>query len=196
MENPNKNCLEGMQCPECQSFGPFDIAADVMCHVYDEGSQAFGDHEWTDESFCECPKCKYSSTVAEFSGEQPKISPEQKMREFIQSLAELSLWDHDDDNGQPFEECDEPEYGYLDSHEALMTHIEAVKPGSHEATAVDTIGAMILAQKKAGFDIVSPAYLEALETVFDAVANNLTDDELPPGGCTNNCVTGYLPTNQ
>lgn len=127
MENPNTNCLEGMQCPECESFGPFHIAAEVMCEVHDDGSEPFGDHYWTDSSYCECPKCKYSSTVAEFSGETAALSSEKKMRRFVESIAALSLWDWDDDQGQSTVECEEPDDGYLDSHQALMNYIEATR---------------------------------------------------------------------
>ncbi|OBS08939.1 hypothetical protein Thpro_022056 [Acidihalobacter prosperus] len=49
------------------------------------------------------------------------------MRRFVESIAALSLWDWDDDQGQPKNECEEPDDGYLDSHQALMNYVEAAR---------------------------------------------------------------------
>lgn len=41
--------------------------------------------------------------------------------------------------------------------------------------AMHTIEALVLAHAAAGIDISNPAYLEGVETVVDALANNLGD---------------------
>lgn len=66
-ENPNENCLEGMQCPSCGSFGPFNIEMTVVCMVYDNGTEhPEGDSEWNDESHCLCTQCDHEGAVKEF----------------------------------------------------------------------------------------------------------------------------------
>lgn len=70
-ENPNENCLEGMRCPECGSFGPFKILASKsgMVEVSDDGTDDIqGNTEWDDDSTCECCECDHLSTVRKFSG--------------------------------------------------------------------------------------------------------------------------------
>ena len=67
-QNPNTNCLEGMQCPKCESFGPFNIRISQIAEVNDDGVEdAHGDNEWDDESYCQCIECGESGTVKEFS---------------------------------------------------------------------------------------------------------------------------------
>lgn len=69
--NPNGGCLEGMQCPKCGSFGPFKIGIHTIAEVCDEGVEDEpGDHEWEDDSYCECMDCDCSGTVATFSGQE------------------------------------------------------------------------------------------------------------------------------
>lgn len=58
---------------------------------------------------------------------------------------------------------------------------EGLEPGSPEAAAIDALESMVLAQQRAGFNIGSPAYREALATTLDALANNLPDETLPAG---------------
>jgi len=41
--------------------------------------------------------------------------------------------------------------------------------------AMHTIEALVLAHATAGIDIANPAYLEGVETVVDALANNMGD---------------------
>jgi hypothetical protein len=63
----NINCLAGMQCPKCRSFGPFNIAVKTMMKVFDNGTDGHGDKDWDTGSFCECCECEFSGTVADFS---------------------------------------------------------------------------------------------------------------------------------
>jgi hypothetical protein len=52
---PNENCLEGMQCPICDSEGPFKIACTTWLTVHDDGTDdPDGDIEWDDSSGCFC----------------------------------------------------------------------------------------------------------------------------------------------
>lgn len=58
---------------------------------------------------------------------------------FLRSVANLSMWNYDDDDGEPLAECEEPDDGYLDSHMALMNLIEEAraKLESTESTTID-----------------------------------------------------------
>ena len=63
----NTNCLIGMQCPKCSSFEPFVIEVKTFMKVYDDGTDAdYGNTEWDDASCCECRKCGFCGTVADF----------------------------------------------------------------------------------------------------------------------------------
>lgn len=46
------------------------------------------------------------------------------MREFVEQVSVMSIWDFDNDQGNQYNECDEPDDGYNDSHAALMGTIE------------------------------------------------------------------------
>lgn len=46
---------------------------------------------------------------------------------FLQNVADLKIWDYDKDDGVPYEECEEPAEGYLDSHCCLMSLIEEAR---------------------------------------------------------------------
>jgi len=47
------------------------------------------------------------------------------------------------------------------------------KPGDSYNGAIDAIESLILAHAVAGVDIKSPAYIEGIETVVDAIGNNI-----------------------
>lgn len=64
---------------------------------------------------------------------------------------------------------------------SLETLHEGLEPGTPEAAAINALESMVLAQQRAGFDIDSQAYREALATTLDALANNLPDETLPAG---------------
>jgi hypothetical protein len=63
----NTNCLEGMQCPKCGSFGPFHIRAECTSLVHDSGIEDKWDVEWSDENACWCVDCRHEGTVKSFS---------------------------------------------------------------------------------------------------------------------------------
>lgn len=68
MKNPNENCLEGMRCPRCESYGPFLISADVLLSVSDDGAALddFASLEWDAGNYCRCPACDRVGVVSDF----------------------------------------------------------------------------------------------------------------------------------
>lgn len=71
MSNPNTNCLAGMACPGCKSFGPFIIVVTTPATVTDEGIEEYGHGhvDWDDKSNCHCVECDHNATVADFRKE-------------------------------------------------------------------------------------------------------------------------------
>ena len=65
----NENCLAGMRCPKCKSYGPFHISISAWALVYDDGIEDTENGDWDQENACLCgdPKCAYQATVAEFT---------------------------------------------------------------------------------------------------------------------------------
>ena len=63
----NTNILEGMQCPECTSEGPFKIQAGSMFVVYDDGTDDHEDVDWYEDSYCQCGECDHAGTVKDFT---------------------------------------------------------------------------------------------------------------------------------
>ena len=66
---PNDNCLKGMQCPFCDSEGPFKIAARAWFTVHDDGTDVdYEDVEWDDSSGCLCLTydCNFCGFVKQF----------------------------------------------------------------------------------------------------------------------------------
>ncbi len=63
---PNTNCLEGMQCPECRSEGPFDIQVICWMEVTDDGTGDLREVEWDSDSACRCMGCNYANTARVF----------------------------------------------------------------------------------------------------------------------------------
>lgn len=81
--NPNENSLEGFECPECGSYGPFRISATVSGEtlVTDDGTEGVeGDVEWEDSSTCRCTDCGHSGAVRDFMGKPaPAFGPFQSV---------------------------------------------------------------------------------------------------------------------
>lgn len=46
---------------------------------------------------------------------------------FVDQVASLSIWSYDKDDGTPYQECKEPDDGFMDSHEVLMALIEEAR---------------------------------------------------------------------
>lgn len=66
-DSTNKNCLEGLKCPRCGSFGPYKIDATVLAIVSDEGVEHVEDPDWNDQSSCTCCDCGHAATVCDFT---------------------------------------------------------------------------------------------------------------------------------
>jgi hypothetical protein len=67
----NENVLAGIQCPECESYGPFHIQGSAQfLDVTDDGCTDFTDMSWTDESHIHCVMCSYNGKIHEFGGDQ------------------------------------------------------------------------------------------------------------------------------
>jgi len=63
----NENCLEGMRCPRCGSYGPFRIGVRMTLLVHDDGTEVQStDVEWDEESFCACTECSMRGIVRDF----------------------------------------------------------------------------------------------------------------------------------
>jgi hypothetical protein len=63
---PNHNCLEGIMCPECSSYGPFNIVADCIAQIFDSGIEHTWDFGWGDECVCTCAICGHHGQVKDF----------------------------------------------------------------------------------------------------------------------------------
>jgi hypothetical protein len=66
--NPNVNCLEGKCCPECGSYGPFELKVSMRIMLYDNGSgnAEDGSVEYDDESPAMCHRCGHEGTFGDF----------------------------------------------------------------------------------------------------------------------------------
>lgn len=62
----NDNCLEGLACPKCGNDSELIIEAKTLAAVTDDGAEAFGDMEWDESSFAQCPECKHHGCLREF----------------------------------------------------------------------------------------------------------------------------------
>ena len=63
----NNNVLQGIQCPECKSYGPFNIHGEALfLDVDDYGVSEFENFEWSDESSFYCVMCKHHGQAKEF----------------------------------------------------------------------------------------------------------------------------------
>ena len=62
----NSNCLEGIRCPECGSEEPFNISAQAVFRVCDDGTESYGDVEWDDNSAIMCLECWHRGKVKAF----------------------------------------------------------------------------------------------------------------------------------
>ncbi len=63
----NTNCLEGIRCPECGSYGPFGIGTHCSAIVHDDGVEETSGHEWDKFSPITCQKCDHDGAVGDFT---------------------------------------------------------------------------------------------------------------------------------
>jgi hypothetical protein len=69
----NTNCLRGIQCPDCQSDGPFVVTVETNVIMHDDGwIETTGDNDsWGDWSFIRCDACDHHGIVSEFRSNNP-----------------------------------------------------------------------------------------------------------------------------
>ncbi len=67
--NPNHNCLQGKRCPECGSYGPFEVSVSMRVLLLDSGSDDAEDGaiEYHDESWTVCRACRHEGKFGDFS---------------------------------------------------------------------------------------------------------------------------------
>ena len=63
----NTNCLAGLRCPKCQSYGPYRIACTTYVRMFDDGSDSSTGVDWSPESQCRCSECNHAATVQDFT---------------------------------------------------------------------------------------------------------------------------------
>jgi hypothetical protein len=66
--SPNVNCLEVERCPECGSWGPFEITVTMRVLLYDNGTDNAedGSTEYGEETPTMCTACQHEATFADF----------------------------------------------------------------------------------------------------------------------------------
>ena len=69
--NPNTNCLEGKRCPECGSYGPFELVVSMRILLYDSGTSDAedGSIDYDDDSQAMCDACKYEGRFGDFDAQ-------------------------------------------------------------------------------------------------------------------------------
>jgi len=70
----NTNCLEGLRCPKCGHYDKFEIVADCVVTVTDEGTGSARDFEWTALSPITCTNCRSSGLVKDFMLHKPSFN--------------------------------------------------------------------------------------------------------------------------
>lgn len=61
-----------LRCPRCRQTDELRIDISALADVTADGSEVTGDHEWSDEAYCECRPCGYRATVADFTVKKTK----------------------------------------------------------------------------------------------------------------------------
>ena len=66
--NPNINCLEGKRCPQCGSYGPFEVVVSRLILLYDDGSDDAEDGtiEYDDDAPATCYACRHEGKFGDF----------------------------------------------------------------------------------------------------------------------------------
>ena len=55
-----------LACPACGQVYYLQIVIKPLARLTPEGSDADGDHEWDEGSYCRCPVCDHDGIVADF----------------------------------------------------------------------------------------------------------------------------------
>jgi hypothetical protein len=67
--SPNVNCLDGKRCPECGSWGPFEVVVTMRILLYDNGSDDAEDRsiEYDDKALAKFDDCGYQGMFGKFN---------------------------------------------------------------------------------------------------------------------------------
>lgn len=67
-DNPNVNCLDGKRCPQCGSYGPFEIVVLMRVLLYDNGTDDAenGSIEYDKDAPTMCHACRYKGKFGDF----------------------------------------------------------------------------------------------------------------------------------
>ena len=67
-QKPNSNCLEGLRCPVCGSYGPFKIKSTGWVCWEDDGTDITDYPSWdfAEDSGCICLICNHDGRVESF----------------------------------------------------------------------------------------------------------------------------------
>ena len=65
---PNVNCLEGKRCPECGSYGPFEVLVSMRVLLRDSGTDDAEDGTiWYDsDAPTKCDSCRHAGKFGDF----------------------------------------------------------------------------------------------------------------------------------
>jgi hypothetical protein len=68
MSNPNVNCLDGKRCPECGSFGPFELVVSLRILLRDCGTDDAENSspEYGEDTRTVCHSCNHEGQFADF----------------------------------------------------------------------------------------------------------------------------------
>lgn len=85
----NENCLAGLRCPKCGSYGPFGIAITAWAvSVTDDGFTDVEDAEWDRDSIIRCETCNEVATVADFDESLCKVPAAEETKDSAEMSAE------------------------------------------------------------------------------------------------------------
>jgi len=67
--SPNVNCLDGKRCPQCGSYGPFEVVVSLRVLLYDSGADDAEDSsiEYDDGALAMCYACRYEGKFGQFN---------------------------------------------------------------------------------------------------------------------------------
>jgi hypothetical protein len=75
----NSNCLSGLHCPNCESFGPYHIDGTATFEVFDDGTSEFTNVEWDEDSPARCT-CGFRGTLKDFQEKKTKSVRKRKAK--------------------------------------------------------------------------------------------------------------------
>ena len=66
--NPNVNCLDGKRCPECGSYGPFELLVSMRVLLHDSGTEDAEDGStwYGDDAPTKCDSCGHAGEFGDF----------------------------------------------------------------------------------------------------------------------------------